>query len=273
MRRSRLVPGIATVLALALWMGPAATAGTFFDLSISKTDGVTSVTSGATTTYVVTVSNAGPSAASTSVTDPAAPGLSKNSVSCVATAGASCPSSVTPAQLEAGIPVTLGSGSQITLTIPTTVTASGGSVTNTATNGSPIGDIDDSNDSAQDQNTVIPKTGLEIGDVTQAEGTKRRGGLTTFAFTVSRLRDVSGTSSVKVKVVAGTAELRKDVKQIKKDRRKVRFKSGQVTRTVKVKVVADKNVEPDEMFTVVLFGPRRAAIEDGSGLGTIQNDD
>jgi large repetitive protein len=64
-------------------------------LSISKDNGVSSTLAGTSVTYVVTASNAGPSAAhGTIVTDPAATGLVCTTLSCSASAGASCPASV-----------------------------------------------------------------------------------------------------------------------------------------------------------------------------------
>ena len=76
------------------------------DLSVTKTNGVTLVSAGATTTYTVVVSNAGPDAANGAiVTDPAAAGLTKTSVVCAAAGGATCPASPTVAQVEAGLAI------------------------------------------------------------------------------------------------------------------------------------------------------------------------
>lgn len=55
------------------------------NLGVTKTDGVTSLATGGTTSYTVVVSNAGPSAATlATITDAAAAGLTKTSVSCAA---------------------------------------------------------------------------------------------------------------------------------------------------------------------------------------------
>ena len=76
------------------------------DLSVTKTNGVTLVSAGTTTTYTVVVSNAGPDAANGAiVTDPAAAGLTKTSVMCAAAGGATCPASPTVAQVEAGLAI------------------------------------------------------------------------------------------------------------------------------------------------------------------------
>ena len=66
------------------------------NLSISKTNGTTSLASGSTTAYTVTVANGGPSAANGAVAkDVASAGLSCTSVTCAATTGsATCPTSL-----------------------------------------------------------------------------------------------------------------------------------------------------------------------------------
>ena len=84
---------------------------------MTKTNGVTLVSAGATTTYTVVVSNAGPDAANGAiVTDPAAAGLTKTSVVCAAAGGATCPASPTVAQVEAGLAIpALPFGGSVTL--------------------------------------------------------------------------------------------------------------------------------------------------------------
>ncbi|MES2932147.1 MAG: hypothetical protein V4805_01475, partial [Pseudomonadota bacterium] len=58
------------------------------DLSITKTDGVASVDSGASTVYTITVSNAGPDSVTGAIlTDAFAAGLGKTAVACSATPG------------------------------------------------------------------------------------------------------------------------------------------------------------------------------------------
>ncbi|MDP9299775.1 MAG: hypothetical protein M3P43_02595 [Actinomycetota bacterium] len=53
----------------------------------------------------------------------------------------------------------------------------------------------------------------------------------------------------------------------------VTFNPGQMTKTVDVTVNGDTTNEADETFTVDLANPVNAGIADGSGLGTITNDD
>ena len=51
------------------------------------------------------------------------------------------------------------------------------------------------------------------------------------------------------------------------------FNPGQTTRTVTVSVKGDMLDENDEMFTVRLSDPTNATIADGTGVGTINDDD
>src|SRR6185295_12716610 len=51
------------------------------------------------------------------------------------------------------------------------------------------------------------------------------------------------------------------------------FGPGETTQVVSVSVVGDLQVELDETYTVVLSNPVNATIADGTGVGTIVNDD
>lgn len=107
------------------------TAASCTSISVAKSNNVNVLTAGGTTTYALTVVNAGPAAADgLRITDPVATGLSCSSVSCTASAGgAVCPSagSTTLAYLQgAGITVsTLPGNSTVTFTLNCGVTASG----------------------------------------------------------------------------------------------------------------------------------------------------
>jgi uncharacterized repeat protein (TIGR01451 family) len=74
------------------------TVGQVANLSVTKTDGATSVVAGGTTAYTITYSNAGPSAANGAIVkDAVSAGLVCTTVTCTATTGgASCPSSTLP---------------------------------------------------------------------------------------------------------------------------------------------------------------------------------
>ena len=51
------------------------------------------------------------------------------------------------------------------------------------------------------------------------------------------------------------------------------FQAGETTRTYTLQVRGDTDVESDETFFVVLSDPKGATISDGTGTGTIENDD
>jgi Domain of unknown function DUF11 len=97
------------------------------DLAVTKTNGVSTLVAGSTTTYTVRVTNNGPTLTSSAVfADVAAPGLNKTAITCSATPG-QCVTPPTIAQLESGnfILPTLGVGQFYEITITATVTATG----------------------------------------------------------------------------------------------------------------------------------------------------
>ncbi len=84
------------------------------DLRITKTNGTSTVVSGTTTSYTVTVSNIGPfTATQASLRDPLATGLNCTAVSCTGATNASCP-------IAASVTIPLLQGSGILLTLPPT---------------------------------------------------------------------------------------------------------------------------------------------------------
>lgn len=102
------------------------------DLAITKTDGVTLVQSGATTTYTLTITNNGPSPVTgASLRDPVATGLNCTAVTCTTASGgaAACNTltGVNIANLQgAGIALgTMPSGASYQFTVTCTVTATG----------------------------------------------------------------------------------------------------------------------------------------------------
>lgn len=107
------------------------------DLSITKDDGVTTVTSGNTVTYSINVSNAagGASADGATVTDPLAAGLNCTTLTCTASGNAACPSGAVnagPISLVVGtlqspgyIIPTLPAGGNLSFSLTCGVTATG----------------------------------------------------------------------------------------------------------------------------------------------------
>ena len=99
------------------------------DLSTSKTNGVSTLTAGQTTSYVITVSNNGPASADgTMVRDPVSAGLACTSVTCSTSGGAICPvSPISIASFQgAGAALnTFPAGSNVVFTVICGVTATG----------------------------------------------------------------------------------------------------------------------------------------------------
>lgn len=86
-------------------------------LTISKNNGVNSLTAGSVTSYTVTIANLGPTAApGTTLVDPAAAGLNCTNVTCNSTAANMCPAGLTVTALQS-------TGVQITPTFPANSTA------------------------------------------------------------------------------------------------------------------------------------------------------
>ncbi|WP_295821355.1 hypothetical protein [uncultured Deinococcus sp.] len=137
---------------------------TVADLTLTKTDGVSGVPALGSTTYTITLTNAGPGSANgTVLTDPAAAGLTKTGVSCAAAGGAVCPT-VTVAGLEGGVTIaTLPAGGSVTLTVPATVTVTTGTVSNSVTAALPAGTVDVTPvGTVTDTDTVTPVTDVAV---------------------------------------------------------------------------------------------------------------
>jgi uncharacterized repeat protein (TIGR01451 family) len=124
------------------------------NLSITKTDGVTSVSQGGAVSYTIVVSNAGPSVVvGAPVTDTVPASLTGASWTC---AGAGCTSAGAAGNISTT--VNLGVGASVTFTLSATVSnTAAGSITNTASVAAPAGvsDPSNANNSASDTDTVI----------------------------------------------------------------------------------------------------------------------
>ena len=97
------------------------------NLSITKSNGVSTLLTGSTTTYTITVSNGGPSAADGAlVRDPVVTGLSCTQLSCSALGGAVCPAADLNLFQGSGLIIpTFPGNSSITLSLTCGVTATG----------------------------------------------------------------------------------------------------------------------------------------------------
>ena len=139
------------------------------DVSITKTDGLTTVVPGTIVTYTVVASNPGPSTVTgATVADTIPASLIGATWTCSASAGSTCPVSGSGNMSAA---VTLAPGGTATFTITATVIASAtGTISNTATITLPgtVTDPTPANNTATDLTTVTPQTDLTI---TKTDGT------------------------------------------------------------------------------------------------------
>jgi len=121
------------------------------------------------------------------------------------------------------------------------------------------------------ENICVALPTISINDVTQVEGDSDN----FFTFTITRTGSTDTAISVKfdtsdgpgpnpatagndyVSIVIGTANIA----------------NGATSTTVDITVKGDTDIEPNETFTVTLSDPTGATIDDGQGLGTIENDD
>ncbi len=157
------------------------------DLSITKTDGATSVTAGGPVSYTLVVSNAGPDAATgAAVVDTLPAVLTGATWTCTATAGSACGTPSGSGNLATT--VNLLSGGSATYVVAATVSPSAtGSLVNTATVAAPSGTTDSNtaNNSATDTDTISsPSADLSI---TKTDGVTSvaAGGTVTYTIVVS----------------------------------------------------------------------------------------
>ena len=175
------------------------------DFVITKTNATNTVYFNTTTSYSIVVTNSGPDAAvTTTISDPAVSGLTKQSVSCTASAGASCPGNVNVSAMEAGtmtIP-NMAVNSTLTFSVVALVTAGGtGTTTTTVSNTVTVvpstlymTETNVANNTAVDTDNVLRTTTLSI---TKSNGTSTvtAGATTTYTITVlnSGGNDASGS--------------------------------------------------------------------------------
>jgi hypothetical protein len=109
--------------------------------------------------------------------------------------------------------------------------------------------------------------GVTISDVSVVEGDK---GSKNADFTVSLSASSTGTVTVNYATADGTAIAGSDYTAASGT---LTFDPGQTSKTITVKVTGDRIDEPDETFTVNLNGASGATITDGTGVGTIIDND
>ena len=109
---------------------------------------------------------------------------------------------------------------------------------------------------------------LAIGDATFAEGSATTPGQATFTVTLSAASATPVT--VNYATANGTATAGSDYVA---QSGTLTFAAGQTQKTIQVAAIGDAVVEANEGFTVVLTNPVGATLADGTGAGTITNDD
>lgn len=113
----------------------------------------------------------------------------------------------------------------------------------------------------------LPPT-VSIGDVQQPEGNS---GASAFTFTLTRTGDTSAPASVAYSTADVTATAVAADYQTVADI--VSFDAGEVSKQITVFVNGNRFAEPDKTFRVELSSPVDTRIGDGTGVGTILNDD
>jgi plastocyanin len=109
---------------------------------------------------------------------------------------------------------------------------------------------------------------ISIGDRSHAEGDS---GTTAFDFPLTLSHSVSSDVTVHYSTVNGTAAAPGDFTAVSNGTTTI--SAGSTTGSARVLVHGDTTVEPDENFTVTLGTVTGATVADGTGTGTIQNDD
>jgi uncharacterized repeat protein (TIGR01451 family) len=134
------------------------------DLSITKTDGLTTVVAGTATSYVIVVTNPGPSRLDgVRVVDTVPAALVGTSWSCTSTGGATCPATLPARDLDVLADMPAASTVEFVLDADVDPAATG-TITNTATAALPAGGVDPTpaNNRAEDTTTIVGTASLSI---------------------------------------------------------------------------------------------------------------
>jgi uncharacterized repeat protein (TIGR01451 family) len=165
------------------------------DLAITKTDGVTSVTAGGSTTYTITASNAGPSNATGATVADTFPASLTCSTTCVGAGGGTCTAG--PFAGNINNTVNLPSGGSVTYTTGCTISGlATGTLSNTATVTAPAGVTDPTpgNNSSTDSDTISASADLGISK-TDGVTSATAGGSTTYTITANNAGPSAATGA------------------------------------------------------------------------------
>ncbi|MGH9819591.1 MAG: FG-GAP-like repeat-containing protein, partial [Pyrinomonadaceae bacterium] len=169
------------------------------DLAITKTDGVTDVVPGGSTTYTITASNAGPDAVTGANVADTFPAALTDTWTCVGAGGGTCTAAGAG---NINDTVNLPSGGSVTYTASAAISAAAtGTLSNTATVTAPAGTTDPTpgNNSATDVDTVTPQADLAI---TKTDGVTTANAGTSVVYTITASN--TGPSNVTGATVADT---------------------------------------------------------------------
>jgi uncharacterized repeat protein (TIGR01451 family) len=164
------------------------------DLSITKTDGVTTATAGGSVTYTMTASNAGPSAASGATVADTFPASLSCTWTCVGAGGGTCTASGSGNINDS---TNLPSGGSVTYTASCAISAAAtGTLSNTATVTAPAGVTDPTpgNNSATDSDTLAASADLSISK-TDGVTTATPGGSVTYTIAASNAGPSNATGT------------------------------------------------------------------------------
>jgi uncharacterized repeat protein (TIGR01451 family) len=130
------------------------------DLSITKSDGVTTAVPGGSVTYTITASNAGPDPVSGATVADTFPAICTASWTCVGAGGGTCTASGSG---DINDSVDLPAGGSVTYTATCAISAAAsGMLINTATVASTVTDPNAANNAATDTDTLTPQADLAI---------------------------------------------------------------------------------------------------------------
>jgi uncharacterized repeat protein (TIGR01451 family) len=163
-RRLHLVNNLAQDGGMFVKLDAVCLAGSCADLSIAKTDGVTSVNRGAPLTYNITVGNAGPTAVTgAQVADILPADFTGATWTCSATVGAVCGAAAGSGNIATTVDLPVGGTATFMVSGTVSVTATGNLV-NTASVTSPAGvsDPNPTNNSSTDSDAVMLLADLSI---------------------------------------------------------------------------------------------------------------
>lgn len=121
----------------------------------------------------------------------------------------------------------------------------------------------------EDDDTAAPVLpSFSISDATAAEGSAGAPG--TLTFTISLSQATEGPVSVRYATANGSAVAGQDYQAVSGT---LTFAAGETSKTVTVAALGDAVLEGNETFNLVLSSPAGATLADGTGRGTIENDD